>query len=940
VAELDPALVDRAVAEATRRTANFDYFFDALTSPDWIEPLAERRMFSEPPKQTIDEGYVRAPGWSASRYLARMAADAPEKVLRVIRSIETNNERVHEDFINAALAMPLEYSRMVALAEAEFLASRDYVYYLLPRKAAALATHMADLGDTEVALQLFRSLFIPSPVVRDEGFGIKRPQSRISDWEYDDLLRGLVEKLVTVAPRELLRELLRLLGQVLDLLRPEEADDAHFDLLSRIWRVRIADDRDRATRIEASLVSAVRDAAREAHANRLLTDVELVELLTARPEELLRRIAMDALSREPEPDLEVVRQLVVDPEGLVDEPSVEQRELLAANAARLPRGDIKKLVEAIHTRPDVDHYRKRMAEALEREPTNEEIERYVASWRVSRLELLLAGLDPSERAEYEALRAVAPDAKLPVSFEVRTFSGSRSPFTIEELNQLQDHELLELLRSWEPADNRPTTPSTEGLARALAAFAQHDPARVAALALDLRDMRPAFVQWAFEGLEVALREGRSFDWAPVIELAKWVVEQPREIPGGRGDDYADLDPGWVWTRREIVSLLEKGFDLDDDRTIPLDQRSATWSVINAVAEDADPTPESEERYGGSNMDPLTLALNTTRPRALFAAMSYGSWIKRAFGERSGSGLLSSEAPELAELLERHLDPAADSSVAVRAAIANHYVTLFVLDANWARERQTLIFPDEDSPLREAAWGAYVIYTSPFNDVLAALREVYERSAELAGAPGHGFRWDTAPQARLGEHLASFYWSGTIGLDDPLLGTFWREATSEIRRHVVDFLGRSVADYPELDEPARDRLLRFWDFAHNEAVESGSVDELAPFAWWVKSEALPRKWRINNLLEILREGVKPDPAYAVMEGLPALALEAPAPTVEALRQLLEVERTSWSFDSWDEQIEQVLQTALTSDDPDARRLAEETTNWLGALGYRQYRGLLR
>jgi hypothetical protein len=159
------------------------------------------------------------------------------------------------------------------------------------------------------------------------------------------------------------------------------------------------------------------------------------------------------------------------------------------------------------------------------------------------------------------------------------------------------------------------------------------------------------------------------------------------------------------------------------------------------------------------VDPLTLALNTTRPRAIFAAIAYGSWLQRAL-ERDGNDLLASEAPELADLLERHLDTAVDPSLAVRAAVAHHYVNLFLLDKDWVRDHQTLIFPSEDSPLGEAAWGAYVIYTRPFDDVLSALREVYERSAELAGTPGHGFRWDTAPQSRLGEHLASFYWSGT------------------------------------------------------------------------------------------------------------------------------------------------------------------------------------
>lgn len=939
VAELTPDLVDRAVEEASKSDANRDFFFGSLNSPVWIEPLAERGLFADPPQQFIDErGYVRAPGWSASRYLARVASTAPEAVTRIIETIETNSERVHEDIVEAALTMPHEFSRIIALREVEFIGQLDHVYYALPGKAASLAAHMATLGEVEIALDLLRKLFAPSPDVRDEGFGTKRLQARLRDWEYDRLLAKLVGELVTIAPGDLVKELVALLGQALDLLRPEDGDDEHFDVICRIWRVRIADDRDRAVRLEESLVSALRDAARAIHESGLLTDEELVGLLLARPEELFQRIAMDALARPPEPDIETIRRLVVDPVSLVDEPSVEHRELLTANAERLPREDIDLLVDAIRAGPDTAQYRKRVKEALDREATDEEIERYVASWRVSRLEFLVAGLDEAGRREYEALRAIAPDAEVPVSFEVRTFAGPSSPFTTEQLGELNDDELLELLRTWEPPDDW-MGPSQEGLARTLAAFAQEDPARVARLSAGLRDLRPAFVQWAFEGLTTALRDGgNEFDWDPVIDLVEWVAEQPREIPGGRGDDYSDLDPGWVWTRRQIVSLLERGLDLEDSRTVPLERRTSVWTVIRTVAEDPDPTPENEAKYGGSNMDPLTLALNSTRPRALFAAISYGSWLKRML-RAEGEDFLSATAPELAELLERHLDPALDPSVAVRAAIAHHYASVFVLDANWARQNATRIFPAEHSALREAAWGAYAIYTRPYDDLFVALRDVYERSADLAGEPGHEFRWDSAPQAHLGEHLASFYWRAKVELDEPLFVTFWSRAQPEIRRHVVDFLGRSVSELPELEEEVRERLIRFWEFAREHAAAAGTVEELAPLAWWVKCEALPVGWRLDNLSGILDLHVKPDPVYAVIESLPAISEEEPAYAVNVLRRILEIEQADWSYDLWDEQTSAVLRTALHSGDLAAYELAVATTHWLGERGYRQYGELL-
>src|SRR5438034_392377 len=100
------ALVERALAEIRKGSANFDYFFDNLSSPEWIKPLAAKRVFQSAPEPEVSDGWIRVPGWSASRYLARMAGAAPDDVLDVALSVKTENERVHSDFIEAAIAMP------------------------------------------------------------------------------------------------------------------------------------------------------------------------------------------------------------------------------------------------------------------------------------------------------------------------------------------------------------------------------------------------------------------------------------------------------------------------------------------------------------------------------------------------------------------------------------------------------------------------------------------------------------------------------------------------------------------------------------------------------------------------------------------------------------------------------------------------------------------
>jgi hypothetical protein len=807
---LDSALVERALAEATRRTENLEYFFDQLKSPEWIEPLRERGYFRRPPKQRIDEeGLVRAPGWSESRYLARVAAGAPDAVLDIFRSIDTNNERVLEDLIDAALVMPtakaVEASRVVR----QWIGQRDHIYYLLPRKAVELICQLAATAPGDAA-DLLRVLLEPLPAKREHDW-LDSPTARVSDWEYDLHLRKVVETAVPLAPTEFLAALVDLVRRALTLLR--ESSETGEDDLSRVWRPRVNDDRDRAREVEESLTSAIRDASVQIRRDQLLSDRELVSILTAEGDELLRRIAMHALSRDPQPDLDVIRPFVLDEDELTkSEPSPEFQELLSLTAPLLEAAEVQPLIEAIETGgPDLDRFRETSAE-FGKPATADDVEAYVAGWKIARFALIRDALPAKAWAEYEELVAKYGDATIPVSWELRTtYVGWKSPLSADEFAAKRDDELVEYLRDWTQEDDWGDAPSVEGLTRALAAAVQQDPERFSQLAPSFQRLPPAYVEWFVEGLQAALRDRRGFEWPPVLDLAAWIVDQPREIPGGRGDRYADLDPGWVWTRRRIVELLELGCGERDGRSIPFDKRARAWYVIAAIADDPDPTPEHEQRYGGQNMDPATLALNTTRPRALRAAIAYAIWVYDCTGGEAMRDGFVEEIAEVAELVRAHLDPDRDRSLSVRAVFGQSYPNLFALDNDWAAELASLIFPDEDSALREAAWGSFVVYTNPYNNVLDSLRDVYLRSAQLAGSEGHGFRWGESPAAKLGEHIATFLWRGVLSVDDDLFTVFWSNATAIARGHMVDFVGRSTREAP-LSPELQERLQVLWNFA--------------------------------------------------------------------------------------------------------------------------------
>ena len=123
-----------------------------------------------------------------------------------------------------------------------------------------------------------------------------------------------------------------------------------------------------------------------------------------------------------------------------------------------------------------------------------------------------------------------------------------------------------------------------------------------------------FVRFFFNSLETASKTEKTFAWEPILSLALWVVEQPRTIPG-RHKALMEADPDWSWSRGTVATLLEAGMQQRPGE-IPFTQREAVWQVLVPLTTDPDPTREHEAKYGGKNMDPATMAINTVRGKAL------------------------------------------------------------------------------------------------------------------------------------------------------------------------------------------------------------------------------------------------------------------------------------------------------------------------------------
>lgn len=925
----------RRAMTAIKRSVDYEYFFDALQSPAWIEPLRAEGFFTKPPAAERDVEWVRFPTWPESRYLARMADLAPDTVLTVLLDMpETDNARVKDDVVDAALAMPPGMAarlvpRIVSWAE-------EPLSILLPVKIAQLAVRLAEAGLVAPATELTAALLTPvaSDAVQEEDAAYRRwpePRSRIRAWDYGEAIKIVVGPLVEADAAGAVTLFAGLLDSAVSLRMGDEGPPHDY---SYSWRPAVEDSGQNHARDEVTdlLVEAVRDVGERAVAGGWLPVTDVVAILESHQWRIQHRIALHVLrvNLDRDPGLARDRALETARGGDIDQ--YHEYWLLVR--------DVFPLLEQAEQEAVV-----RFVLAGPNEPHGEDPDRYALVWSLRRLAVLKDVLGPRWRPTYDELVASAgfePEHPDLLAY-MTTWSGPNSPMEASELLAMPVDEVVEYLREWlPPPKDRSMGPSPEGLGRSLTAAVTAEPERFAELAELFTAVDPTYVRSAVQGWRAATRESRQFSWGPVLALCRWAVEQ-EPVQVEEVEDW-DRDPSWQWTRRAIADLLGSGLD-NGPGAIAFDFRDAVWSVLDPLTRDPDPTPSHEEQYGGSNMDPPTLAINTTRGEAVHTVVRYGLWVHRHLRDDAAEVPSNFDGlPEVRDVLEAHLQPEVDPSVAVRSAYGQWLPWLVLLDKGWAQDHVSTIFTEQPGleHLRDAAWNAYVRFCPPYESVFEILGAQYRRAVERlarSAAPDEG---PHTAEARLAEHVMALLLRGQVGLNDELVVTLF-SAAEQIRAHALAFVGRALREWDDVPESTVERARHLWDLRRTAARVDESVHhkELAAFGWWFVSNKFATDWAMTQLVDVLRvTGGGIDLDFSVMERLAELAPQDPATAVEAVRLIADADRNGWGLAGSLETVREILGAALGSPDATARGAATALVHHLGARGYRELRGMLQ
>jgi hypothetical protein len=435
----------------------------------------------------------------------------------------------------------------------------------------------------------------------------------------------------------------------------------------------------------------------------------------------------------------------------------------------------------------------------------------------------------------------------------------------------------------------------------------------------------------------------------------WVVEQPVALSDvDDSQAHEDADPSWRWSRKSLADLVSSGFH--GEGQLPFAERERIWTIIEKLSDDPNPSAEHEAKYGGTNMDPYTLAINTVRPQAIDAAIQYAFWVRRNIvGESAGNDRPEagfSFAPEAARLIEQHLVPERDRSYAVRAAIGHWLASLVWFDSSWVKRNWEGLFPEKPDlvSLAQATWGAHVQYGRLFTSTFE-LAPMY-RAALLhpIGGDKHDNR---SPDNRLAEHILTFYWWGLITLEESanLVALLFKSGTAVQKQHAIQYVGWSLGRADEaIPTDVRDRLQKLWDWrfpvlaaeakSADAATKEAAVEELEEFGHWFASKKLNVDWALPRFDAVVEITGATERGNSALEFLAEVAKEMPLAAATTLEKFsLAAGKDPWRFHLWKEPAMEIMRTALNSTESGASEKAKLLINkWMANVSP-EYKQLL-
>lgn len=847
----------------------YEFFFDNLNSAEWIEPLMDYRtdIFKKPvPAVKTDNGWM-FPWWPESRYLARVANQDPERIVGIIKSLEeTDNCRVHEDFADAILKMPIRFSKQVLAKVLTWM--DDRFLFLLPEKLAQYSINLAQSGDTANAIKVLDRVLKLNTINVDDSDDILFRKNRIvvayDDYVFFEILKDKVPELVKLCGDRAVEVIYNKFKLIL-VTEKYEGESDH----SIIWRREIEH---AASYSSDSLISKLFDCLRDSYEVLLKEsspedgEAQIRKLIDSK-QGILMRLGLYFLIRDKWINSNLALEIIQDQKYF--ENSVFWHEFSTFLERKFPLLDMgmKKNIENI-----IASYQFVSGDG----GFNEDI---TAREKIRFYMQLGEHISDDASKDFENLKSkygLLEDSKFHTS-EPEIFYGPTSPVEKEKLMMMTSNEIVEYLKGWQPKGEWMEA-SPEGLGRVLQELVIEDPNKGLEIVKSFAEIPLTYIRHIVTGLSNSKKE---FNRNELIIIFQSLLKHDYPVK----HKGLDEDLGLSWTKKEIARFIHSNLDASK---FLIQFREEIWWIIDLVSEDQNPDLDDEEKNLDLD-DCYGYAINTTRGEGLECVISYGLWIKREL-KIPDSQALKDFAPEVQMKLAAHLDLADDPNLSIRSVYGRWLPWIILLDKGWVKSNLAKIFPETEATYeyRKAAWQTYILYCGVFDPVFDLLKDEYAfQIEELKKDFDSQISKRRDPRLRLSEHLIVLYGRGKIDFDEgSLLELFFKNAGVSEREHAISFIGKSMKnDKANIPAHVIERFQRLWDWRKQQPIDIVR-NELTEFGWWVASGKFEDSWILEELKFVLGKTGWLEGGYTLLNFLKKNIQKYPELTLDVLTLYLE------------------------------------------------------
>lgn len=918
----------------------------------WISALIDNDYFSDPPElQTTSGGRLLYQYWPQSGYLVSVAAQAPQQVSEIIKSIHTKNWFVVQDNFNAMAAMPVEYVPIIIQFVSEQLKKLDMGYLL--DGIGKFTGRLIKEGQLDVAMILVESAF---GIEREHASELQLPNR---DHSYFKSLRNDV--IPSIGPVEGERLVHAMLGWLRNVVDSKEGSRIGGDDLSYLWRPAMEDHKqNRDYDFAAKLVGCLRVACELCVRETAITLEAILELLNTAESLIERRLRLHLINEFADSNQELARQTMMDITNFRDYGCKhEYARLLEKRFNLLNTEEQHEWLTWIDAGPESSE-----DDDVAGGGTDQERKEYWQFLRLCWIENYISGewkqlydrlFEVNGRPELADLNVYMSDVQV----------GQTSGYTVVELQNRGLEQAIKTVINWRPDHDgrRVGEPSIRGLTQVFSEYISTDPVTFSSQASLLISSPACYVQAYLEGIVTGLREKNAIDLTSVLDLCDWVVNQTLEENTSSATESEPLiDSNWQWCRDAVSDLLCEACEARNDENHPqyeLSIRETIWDVIKQLLFVPEQLYiENKEATNDPRIaDWPLLSLNSALGKAMNTVFAYANWVvDHKVPDRSEKPALQGgfeEMPEVRELLEIQLQRP-DSHFTERAVYGKKLGLLYYLDAGWLQNQSNKIFnlqAYDEKPSQAygwAAWNSFLFYNKPHSVFYKMLSEQYSYAVAQATTLEQPQDSSEKPFARLGQHLVVLYGHGVLGetpeeaidSDDGVIRRLVTETHPSIRSQAIEFIGQMMNGTTEkLPKNVELRFQHLWEMYWRVVGEKDAVDDQTSgaFGRWFSSGVFDTQWSLDQLEMFVRVVPKPEPDHMILERLVEVANVNPEQCARIVGCMVDGDDEHWRVSSWESEAKAVLLTALAAGG-EAKSEALQVIDRLGRAGYLNFEEL--